>query len=49
MHKIFLSLQGPYLIVHNNPELFTEQIAGIVMVFISVKLNGGFTIEKPNI
>ena len=37
------------LIVHNNPELFTEQIAGIVMVFTSVKLNGGFTIEKPNI
>ena len=37
------------LIVHNNPELFTEQIAGIVMVFISVKVNGGFMIEKPNI
>ena len=35
--------------VNNNPELFTEQIAGIVMVFTSVKLNGGFTIEKPNI
>ena len=30
-------------------EVFTEQIAGIVMVFILVKLNGGFTIEKPNI
>ena len=30
-------------------ELFTEQIVGIVMVFTSVKLNGGFTIEKPNI
>ena len=37
------------LIVHNNPELFTEQIAGIVMVFTSVKLNDGFMIEKPNI
>ena len=37
------------LIVHNNPELFTEQIAGIVMIFTSVKLNDGFVIEKPNI
>ena len=34
------------LIVHNNPELFTEQIVGIVMDFTSIKLNGGFTIEK---
>ena len=37
------------LIVHNNPELFSEQIAGIVMFFTLVKLNEGFTIEKPNI
>ena len=35
--------------VHNNPELFTEQIAGIVMDFTLVKLNEGFTIEKLNI
>ena len=35
--------------VNNSGLLFTEQIAGIVMVFTSVKLNGGFTIEKPNI
>ena len=40
MHKIFLS----------NPELFTVQIAGIVMVFTLVKLNDGFmiTIGSPN-
>ena len=37
------------IIVHNNPELFTEQIAGFVMVFSSVKLNDAFMIEKPNI
>ena len=29
--------------------MFTEQIAGIVMVFTLVKLNKGFTIEKLNI
>ena len=34
--------------VHNNPELFTQQIAGIVMVFTLVKLNDGFMIAKPN-
>ena len=33
----------------HNPEIFTEQIAGIVMVFTLVKLNKGFTIEKLNI
>ena len=49
MHKIFLSLKRTVLIVHNNPELFTEQIAGIVMVFTLVELNEGFAIEKPNI
>ena len=32
-----------------HPELFTEQIAGIVMDFISVKLNDGFMIVKRNI
>ena len=48
MYKISF-LTRTVLIVHNNPELFTEQIVGIVMVFTSVKLNGGFTIEKPNI
>ena len=47
--KSFFPYKDRIVIVHNNPELFTEQIAGIVMVFISVKLNGGFTIEKPNI
>ena len=31
-------------IVHNNPELFTEQITGIVMSFKSVKLNDVFMI-----
>ena len=35
------------LIVHNNPELFAEQIAGIVIVFALVKLNQGFTIGEP--
>ena len=37
------------LIVHNNPESFSEQIAGVVMVFTLVKLNDGFMIGKPNI
>ena len=45
MHKIFLRTA---LIVHNHPGLFTEQIAGIVMVFSLVKLNDGFMIGKPN-
>ena len=36
MHKIF------------NPELFTEQIAGIVMVFTLEKRNVSFMIGKPN-
>ena len=35
--------------IHNNPELFTDQIAGIVMVFTSVNLDDSFTIEKLNI
>ena len=34
------------LIVHNNPELFTEQIAEFVMVFILVKLNDGKALAK---
>ena len=33
----------------NNPDLSTEQIAEIVMVFTSVKLDDGFTIEKRTI
>ena len=45
MHKIFLSRTA--LILHNNPELFTEQIAGIVMVSTLVKLDDGFMIGKP--
>ena len=49
MYSTYIFLTRTVLIVHNNPELFTEQIAGIVMFFISVKLNGGFTIEKPKI
>ena len=31
---------------YNNPELFTEQIAGIAMDFTLVKLNDGLTIGK---
>ena len=46
MHKIFLSRTA--LIVHNNPELFKEQIAGIVMVFTLVKPDDGFMIGNPN-
>ena len=34
--------------MHNNPELLTEQIAGIVMDFTWVELNDGFMIGKPN-
>ena len=45
MHKIFLRTA---LIVYSHPGLFTEQIAGIVMVFSLVKLNDGFMIGKPN-
>ena len=36
------------LTVHCNPELFTEQIAGIVMDSTLLKLNDGFMIGKPN-
>ena len=40
------------LIVHNNPGLFTEQIAGIVMVLTFAKLawwlNDCFMVGKPN-
>ena len=46
MFSLFPSLVDIYaellLIVHNNPESFTEQIAGIVMVFALIKLNEGF-------
>ena len=42
--KSFLTV----LIVHNNPELFIEEIAEIVMDFTLVRLNESFTIEKPN-
>ena len=33
------------LIVHNNPELFTEQLAWIITDFTLVKLNDSFIIE----
>ena len=46
--KSFFPCARAALIAHNNPELFTEQIAGIVMVFTLVKLNDGFMIGKPN-
>ena len=49
MHKNLSFLTRIVLIVHNNLGLFTEQIAGIVIVFTSVKLKDGFTMEKPNI
>ena len=32
------------LIVHNNPELFTEQLAWIITDFTLVKLNDSFII-----
>ena len=44
-HKLSLL---PALIVYNKLEVFTEQIAGTVMVFILVKLNDSFTIKKRN-
>ena len=47
MQKIFLSLQGPHY-SFTTIQKFTEQIAGIVIVFTLVKLNDGFMIEKPN-
>lgn len=48
MHKLFSFLIRTALIVHTNPELFTKQIAGIVMAFTLVKLNNSFMIGKPN-
>ena len=49
MHKIFQVFHTrTALITHNNAELFTEQTAGIVMVFTLVKLSEGFMIGKPN-
>ena len=37
--SLFPCIVRATLIVHNNPELFAEQIAGIVMVFALVKVN----------
>ena len=36
------------VIVHNNPELFSQQIDEIIMDLTLVKLNDGFMIGKPN-
>ena len=46
MHQNLSLLTKTALIVHNNPELFTEQIAGIVIVLTLVKLNDAFKSDR---